>query len=289
MTNQDRQSAAFPRWESAVHPRRRGNLAAAHRGERWGDGRYLAAYRRLLARHQRLIRRRRHRIGDRRRPPGARLRRAVVAAFQRPDPARRLHPLAGLRHRGEFRQSRTRRSRRHPDRAHREWRRRGAGARYRGARSRRHRGRERAEGGNPRLRLESVQRPYARRKPQSGRRRNGGAHRAGRQRYRLCFRRRQASDRDGQRAGSPPSSPRQAVKQDKNETKGLAPATPAASFASAAICDCRVRRPTALPRCCRGSTASAKSGLDGHDLRELGLKDGTLTVDDAAHRQALDF
>src|SRR5580692_13127408 len=57
MTNHDRQNTAFPRWESAVHPRRRGNLAAAHRGERWGDGRYLAAYRRLLARHQRLIRR----------------------------------------------------------------------------------------------------------------------------------------------------------------------------------------------------------------------------------------
>ena len=57
MTNQDRHSAKFPRWERAVHPRRRGNLAAAHRGERWGDGRYLAAYRRLLARHRRLIRR----------------------------------------------------------------------------------------------------------------------------------------------------------------------------------------------------------------------------------------
>src|SRR5271154_813809 len=56
MTNQDRQSAPFPRWESAVHPRRRGSLTAAHRGER-GDGRYLAAYRRLLTRHRRLIRR----------------------------------------------------------------------------------------------------------------------------------------------------------------------------------------------------------------------------------------
>jgi hypothetical protein len=56
MTNQEKQKAAFPRWESAVHPRRRGSLTAAHRGER-GDGRYLAAYRRLLARHQRLIRR----------------------------------------------------------------------------------------------------------------------------------------------------------------------------------------------------------------------------------------
>ncbi|MFZ3360286.1 MAG: DUF3971 domain-containing protein [Xanthobacteraceae bacterium] len=57
MTKQDRQNAAFPRWESAVHPRRRGNLTAAHRGERAGDGQYLAAYRRLLARHRRLIKR----------------------------------------------------------------------------------------------------------------------------------------------------------------------------------------------------------------------------------------
>src|SRR5271156_1971260 len=56
MTNQDRQNAPFPRWESAVHPRRRGSLTAAHRGK-GGDGRYLAAYRRLLARHQRLIKR----------------------------------------------------------------------------------------------------------------------------------------------------------------------------------------------------------------------------------------
>ena len=57
MTNQDRQNAAPPRWDSVVAPRRRVNLAAAHRGERSGDGRYLAAYRRLLARHRRLIRR----------------------------------------------------------------------------------------------------------------------------------------------------------------------------------------------------------------------------------------
>ena len=35
------------------------------------------------------------------------------------------------------------------------------------------------------------------------------------------------------------------------------------------------------PRCCPGSMASAKAGLDGHDLRELGLKNGNLTVDDA--------
>src|SRR5579862_2063870 len=57
MTNQDRHSAASPPWESVGHPRRRGNTVAARRGERRGDGRYLAAYRRLLARHQRLIRR----------------------------------------------------------------------------------------------------------------------------------------------------------------------------------------------------------------------------------------
>jgi hypothetical protein len=56
MTNQDRHSAALPRWEPAVHPRRRGRLAAAHRGESYGDGRYLAAYRRLMGRHKRLIR-----------------------------------------------------------------------------------------------------------------------------------------------------------------------------------------------------------------------------------------
>ncbi len=40
-----------------MHPRRRGSLTAAHRGGRSGDGRYLAAYRRVLARHRRLIRR----------------------------------------------------------------------------------------------------------------------------------------------------------------------------------------------------------------------------------------
>jgi hypothetical protein len=57
MTNPDRQSATVPRRDAAAHTRRRVNLAASHRGERWGDGRYLAAYRRLLARYRRLIRR----------------------------------------------------------------------------------------------------------------------------------------------------------------------------------------------------------------------------------------
>jgi hypothetical protein len=56
MTNQDRQSTTPLKREPVVYPRRRGSLTSAHRGGRWGDGRYLAAYRRLLFRHQRLIR-----------------------------------------------------------------------------------------------------------------------------------------------------------------------------------------------------------------------------------------
>jgi hypothetical protein len=58
MANQDRQIGAPPRWGEAavVHPRRRPSFAS-HRGSRWGDGRYLAAYRRLLDRHRKLIRR----------------------------------------------------------------------------------------------------------------------------------------------------------------------------------------------------------------------------------------
>src|SRR5271165_5999474 len=57
MTDQDRHSAAPPRWESASPSRRRVSPVAARRGARWGDGRYIAAYRRLLERHRRLIRR----------------------------------------------------------------------------------------------------------------------------------------------------------------------------------------------------------------------------------------
>src|SRR5215813_3284069 len=56
MANQDRYIGLLPR-SGESNPRRRANLAAAHRGERWSDGRYLAAYRRLLARHRRLIKR----------------------------------------------------------------------------------------------------------------------------------------------------------------------------------------------------------------------------------------
>lgn len=57
MTNQDMQNAGLPRREPAGYPRRRSSVTAAHRGEGWGDSRYLVAYRRLLARHRRLIRR----------------------------------------------------------------------------------------------------------------------------------------------------------------------------------------------------------------------------------------
>jgi hypothetical protein len=58
MAKQDRQIGPSPRWgDTAVHPRRRGSLVTAHRGGRWGDGRYVAAYRRLLARHRLLIKR----------------------------------------------------------------------------------------------------------------------------------------------------------------------------------------------------------------------------------------
>ena len=57
MVKQDRQIGASPRWgEAVVHPRRHLGFVS-HRGVRWADGRYLAAYRRLLARHQRLIKR----------------------------------------------------------------------------------------------------------------------------------------------------------------------------------------------------------------------------------------
>ncbi len=71
MANQDRYNGTGPRREpvtvvqatpprrepvTVVHPRRRG-LAGTRRGDRFGDSRYLIAYRRLLARHKCLIRR----------------------------------------------------------------------------------------------------------------------------------------------------------------------------------------------------------------------------------------
>ena len=72
---------------------------------------------------------------------------------------------------------------------------------------------------------------------------------------------------------------RQAVKQDEYEPKGAAPGAPAVAPRQAQ---------SGLPRPPTDSIAAllswldgiGESGLDGHDLRELGLKDGTLTVDD---------
>jgi hypothetical protein len=57
MAIEDRQSAMLPQREPVAYPRRRGSVRAARRGARWGDSRYLAAYLRLLDRHRRLIRR----------------------------------------------------------------------------------------------------------------------------------------------------------------------------------------------------------------------------------------
>ena len=57
MTNQDRQSAALPRWESGSHPRLRGARPSDPRAPRANANPYAAAYRRLLARHRLLIRR----------------------------------------------------------------------------------------------------------------------------------------------------------------------------------------------------------------------------------------
>jgi hypothetical protein len=57
MTNQDRQSAALPRWESGVHSRRPGPRTADTRVQRVSNNPYAAAYRRLLGRHRLVIRR----------------------------------------------------------------------------------------------------------------------------------------------------------------------------------------------------------------------------------------
>jgi hypothetical protein len=60
MAIEDRQSAMLPQREPVAYRRRRGGPRAGGRGARWGgwgDSRYLAAYLRLLDRHRRLIRR----------------------------------------------------------------------------------------------------------------------------------------------------------------------------------------------------------------------------------------
>jgi hypothetical protein len=57
MANQDRHNAAPPKREPVAYRRRRGSLIMARHGVRGDNSRYLAAYQRLLARHERLIRR----------------------------------------------------------------------------------------------------------------------------------------------------------------------------------------------------------------------------------------
>jgi hypothetical protein len=58
MTSQDGQDAAAPpRWESGAHSRRTGSRPVDHRTARAGGNPYAAAYWRLLARHRALIRR----------------------------------------------------------------------------------------------------------------------------------------------------------------------------------------------------------------------------------------
>src|SRR6202795_3702102 len=57
MTNQDRQNAALPRGETVAAARRTGGRPVDPRAPRAGANPYLLAYRRLYARHQRLIRR----------------------------------------------------------------------------------------------------------------------------------------------------------------------------------------------------------------------------------------
>ncbi len=57
MANQDWHNAAPPKREPVVDRRRRGSLMMVRHGVRWGDGRYLSAYQRLGARHKQLIRR----------------------------------------------------------------------------------------------------------------------------------------------------------------------------------------------------------------------------------------
>jgi Protein of unknown function len=57
MTNQDRQNAALPRWDTVPPARRTGGRPVDPRAQRVAANPYLQAYRRLFARHQRLIRR----------------------------------------------------------------------------------------------------------------------------------------------------------------------------------------------------------------------------------------
>ena len=129
----------------------------------------------------------------RHRPRHRRHRRLVVAPVERTDRARSGDAVAEGGDRREFRRQAYGLGRRHAARARRGRPRVAASARHHCARRRWHHRGERAQGGSRSVRLEPAQRHGAGEKSQSGRRRNGGAHREGRQRHRVR-RRQQAPD-----------------------------------------------------------------------------------------------
>ena len=108
-------------------------------------------------------------------------------------------------------------------------------------------------------------------------------------------RRRQTSDRD--RSGPAPLPPQcRGPAANEQERMVQAAASTASHAAAAPGPSSRPRSAAAASgarRCFAAHTVAGidgigETGLDGHDLRELGLKNGNLTVDDDAHRQALD-
>jgi Protein of unknown function len=73
----------------------------------------------------------------------------------------------------------------------------------------------------------------------------------------------------------------QALKQDKFEANAATPVGPVGPVAVAPAHSGLPRPPTdSIAALLSWLDGIGQSGLDGHDLRELGLKDGTLTVDD---------
>ena len=109
----------------------------------------------------------------------------------------------------------------------------------------------------------------ARAEPQSGRRRNGGPYRDRRPRHRLC-RRRQAADR--------------------HRLAAVAAAVPAHAADSGTPQDARCAQTSRMsPALLAWIDGVGATGLDGHDLRELGLKNGNLVVDDQRNGKHWNF
>ena len=186
---------------------------------------------------------------------------AVVAAVARADRARHRDAVAQGRDRGEFRRQAHRHRWRHADRARRERPHLAAPARHRGARRRRHRRRERAES-------------RSRHFPAS-------ACCAAR-----CARRASIWSAPNCRCASKPTAASPFLPAPTSGRSRRAPPARAARRRSQAAAEPRCRQArcaaasTISPACSPGSTALGATGLDGHDLRELGLKNGNLTVDD---------